>query len=173
MNKATTDTTSLDAIDRRLLELLQEDCTLTNQALAARVHVSPPTCLRRVRRLVETGWIEKQVAILSADRLPGLTAIVEVTLDQQGAERQDEFETRIAREPAVQQCYRLAAGVDFLLVLRVADMDAYHALVPRLFTAAANVRNLRVFFSVKRTKFAPALAVPNGPASSVVTSSAP
>lgn len=149
----------LDAIDLRLLDLLQQDCSLTNQALAERVHVSPPTCLRRVKRLVEEGWIERRVAVLSADRLPGLDAVVEVTLDQQGAERQAEFEARVANEAAVQQCYRVASGVDFVLVLRVADMDAYHALVHRLFTATANVRNLRVFFSVRRTKFEPALPV--------------
>ena len=150
----------LDAIDRRLLDILQDDCALTNQALAERIHVSPPTCLRRVKRLVEAGMIERRVAILSPDRLPGLTAIVELTLDQQGAEHLAEFEVRVAVEPEVQQCYRVASGVDFVLVLRVVDMAAYHALVHRLFTAAANVRNLRVFFSVRRAKFEPRLALP-------------
>ena len=104
--------------------------------------------------------IERRVAILSPDRLPGLTAIVELTLDQQGAEHLAEFEARVAAEPEVQQCYRVASGVDFVLVLRVVDMAAYHALVHRLFTAAANVRNLRVFFSTRRTKFEPRLALP-------------
>lgn len=154
------DDLELDAIDRRLLDILQEDSALTNQALAERVHISPPTCLRRVRRLVDSGWIERRIAILAPDRLPGLTAIVEVTLDQQGAERLAEFEARLAGEPAVQQCYRVASGVDFVLVLRVADMDAYHTLVHRLFTAAANVRNLRVFFSVRRSKFEPRQPLP-------------
>ncbi|HTY02679.1 MAG TPA: Lrp/AsnC family transcriptional regulator [Rhodocyclaceae bacterium] len=148
---------NLDAIDLRLLDTLQRDCALTNQALAERAHISAPTCLRRIRRLVADGWIERQVAILSADRLPGLTAIVEVTLDRQDAERQTEFEARVAAESAVQQCYRVASGIDFVLILRLADMDAYHALVHRLFTATANVRNLRVFFSVNRSKFEPAL----------------
>jgi Lrp/AsnC family leucine-responsive transcriptional regulator len=148
-----------DNLDMRLLDLLQQDCSLTNQDLAEKAHVSPPTCLRRVKRLVEAGWIERRVAILSADRLPGLDAVVEITLDQQGAERQAEFERRVAHEPAVQQCYRVASGIDFVLVLRVADMNAYHALVHRLFTAAANVRTLRVFFAVRRTKFEPALPV--------------
>ena len=154
---------ALDAIDLRLLALLQQDCSLTNLALSERVHISPPTCLRRVRRLVEAGWIERQVAILSPERLPGLDAIVEITLDQQGAERQAEFAARVAKEAAIQQCYRVASGVDFVLVIRVADMEAYHGLVHRLFTAAANVRNLRVFFSVQRTKFEPALPLTISP----------
>ena len=133
---------------------------MTNQALAERAHTSPPTCLRHVRRLVEDGWIEKRVALLAPDRLPGLTAIVEVTLDRQGAEHHTAFEKRLADETAVQQCYRIASGVDFVLVLRVANMEAYHALVHRLFTAAANVRNLRVFFAQQRTKFDPQQPLP-------------
>jgi Lrp/AsnC family transcriptional regulator, leucine-responsive regulatory protein len=148
----------IDEIDRRLLNLLQADCSLTNQSLAERAHVSPPTCLRRVKRLLEAGLIERQIAILAADRLgAGLTGIVEISLEHQGAEKQAEFEQRVQNEPAVQQCYRVSPGPDFVLVVAVRDMPAYHALVHRLFTAQANVRNVRAFFSVKRSKFAPSV----------------
>jgi len=144
----------LDDLDRRILAVLQNDATLTNQELAARVHVSAPTCLRRVRRLMEEGVIEKQVAIVSPERVgAGLTAIVEVTLDVQAAERLVEFEEVMAGEPAVTQCYRVSTGPDFVLVAQVADMAAYHALVHRAFTAQGNVRNVRSFFSVHRSKF--------------------
>jgi len=146
----------LDAIDRRLLNLLQDDCSLTNQALAERVHISPPTCLRRVKRLQEAGFIERQIAILAPQRLgSGLTAVVEISLEHQGAEKQAEFEVRVRDEAAVQQCYRVSPGPDFVLIVAVPDMPAYHALVHRLFTAQANVRNIRTFFSVNRSKFAP------------------
>jgi Lrp/AsnC family leucine-responsive transcriptional regulator len=146
----------LDATDRRLLNLLQDDCSLTNQALAKRVHLSAPTCLRRVKRLVDAGVIERQIAIVGDDKvIAGLTAVVEITLDEQAAERMNEFEKRVAGESAVQQCYRVSPGPDFVLVLHVADMAAYHELVHRLFTAEANVRNVRAFFSVQRSKFAP------------------
>jgi Lrp/AsnC family leucine-responsive transcriptional regulator len=152
--------TKLDDTDRRLLALLQADSSLTNQALALRAHVSPATCLRRVRRLVETGVIERQVAIVSPDALgAGLTAILEVTLDVQSAEAMAAFEAAVVAEPAVQQCYRVASGPDFVLVVYVPDMAAYHAFVHRALTAAANVRNVRSFFAVKRSKFAPALPV--------------
>jgi Lrp/AsnC family leucine-responsive transcriptional regulator len=144
----------LDELDRRILEQLQADASLTNQDLAERVHASPPTCLRRVRRLTETGVIEKQVAILDPTKLGHtLTALVEVTLDIQAAERMDEFEARMRDEPAILQCYRVSPGPDFLLVAQVKDMPAYHALVHRAFTAQANVRNVRTFFSVHRAKF--------------------
>ncbi|WP_431101497.1 Lrp/AsnC family transcriptional regulator [Roseateles noduli] len=152
---------TLDAIDLRVLDLLQQDASLSNQALAERAHVSPATCLRRVRRLVESGVIEKQVAILSPDKLgAGLSALVEITLDRQGAEHLDAFEAIAVAAPEVQQCWRVAPGPDFVLVLQVPDMPAYHALVQRLFTQQANVRNVKAFFSVKRAKFEPRLALP-------------
>lgn len=144
----------LDDLDRRILEQLQEDSSLTNQNLAQRVHASPPTCLRRVRRLVDEGVIDRQVAILSAEKLGStLTAIVEITLDVQAAERLDEFERSMLTERAVLQCYRVSPGPDFVVIAQVKDMPAYHALVHRAFTAQANVRNVRTFFSVHRAKF--------------------
>lgn len=152
---------TLDATDLRILDALQADASLTNQALAAAVHTSPATCLRRVKRLRETGVIEGMVALLSPERLgAGLTAIVEVTLDRQGAEHLAAFEARAVAEPAVQQVYRVSPGPDVVLVLQVADMPAYHALVQRLFTQDANVRNLKAFFSVHRAKFAPRVSLP-------------
>jgi DNA-binding Lrp family transcriptional regulator len=144
----------LDAVDVRLLEQLQVDASLTNEALAARVHVSPATCLRRVKRLVERGVIERRVAVLSPAHLgASLTAIVEVTLDRQGAEHLAAFEARAVAEPAVLQCHRVTPGPDFVLVLQARDMPAYHTLVQRLFTEDANVRNVKAFFSVHRAKF--------------------
>jgi Lrp/AsnC family transcriptional regulator, leucine-responsive regulatory protein len=149
----------LDELDRRILDQLQTDASLTNQQLAERVHASPPTCLRRVRRLTDIGVIEKQVAILDPTKLGHtLTALVEVTLDVQAAERLDEFEARMRDEPAILQCYRVSPGPDFLLIAQVKDMPAYHALVHRAFTAQANVRNVRTFFSVNRAKFETRLA---------------
>ena len=152
----------LDATDLRILDQLQRDASLTNQALAAVVHTSPATCLRRVKRLVDAGVIERQVALLSPQRLgAGLTAIVEVTLDRQGAEHLQAFEARAVGDAEVRQCYRVTPGPDFLLMLQVADMPAYHALVQRLFTQDANVRNVKAFFSVHRAKFEPGLALPS------------
>lgn len=150
----------LDELDRRILNAMQEDASRTNNELAELVHASPPTCLRRVKRLVDAGIIARQVALLAADKVgAGLTAIVEVTLDHQAAERMDEFESLAAREAAVMQCYRVSPGPDFVLVIQVADMPAYHALAHRLFASHANVRNVRSFFSIHRSKFETRIAV--------------
>lgn len=152
---------SLDATDLRLLDLLQHDASLSNLQLAERAHTSPATALRRVRRLIDEGVIERQVALLSPDRLGhGLSALVEITLDRQGAEHLDAFEARITQDSAVQQCWRVSPGPDFILVVHAVDMPGYHALAQRLFTQDANVRNVKAFFSVKRAKFDPRLPLP-------------
>jgi DNA-binding Lrp family transcriptional regulator len=149
---------SLDATDRRLLELLQSDASLSNQDLAQRAATSPATALRRIRRLVETGVIERRIAILSPQALgEGLTALVEITLDRQGAEHLEAFEQRAVADAAVQQCWRVSPGPDFVLVVHAPDMPGYHAVVQRLFTQVANVRNVKAFFSMKRAKFDPRL----------------
>jgi Lrp/AsnC family leucine-responsive transcriptional regulator len=158
--RADSEQITLDAIDFALLEQLQADASLSNQDLAQRAHVSPPTCLRRVKRLRDAGLIERQVAILDADKLApllgaGLQAIVEITLDRQGQEEQEAFETRVAGDDAVQQCYRVSPGPDFILVVYAQDMPGYLALAQRLFTSDANVRNVKAFFSVRRAKFEP------------------
>jgi Lrp/AsnC family transcriptional regulator, leucine-responsive regulatory protein len=154
---------SLDATDLQLLRLLQEDASLSNQTLAERVHVSPPTCLRRVKRFQDLGLIERQVAILSADRMKpllgaGLTAVVELTLVEQTEQTISAMEARLQPEPAVQQCYRVSPGPDLILVVQVQDMPAYLGFAQRVFTQDASVRNVKAFFSMKRTKFSTALA---------------
>jgi DNA-binding Lrp family transcriptional regulator len=146
----------IDDIDLNLLDLLQDDAGLSNQDLAAAAHVSPATALRRVRRLTEVGVIERRIALLSTDRFgAGLQALVEVQLDRQGAEHLDAFEALAVADAAVQQCWRVSPGPDFVLVLWIPDMAAYQAAVQRLFTQHANVRNVKAYFAVKRAKFRP------------------
>ena len=148
----------LDAIDLQLLDSLQRDASLSNVALAEKVNVSPPTCLRRVKRLVEGGWIERQVALLNPDRLAatlghGLTALVEVSLDKQGIEHMESIEVRAVAMDAVQQCWRVSPGPDFMLVVQARDMPHYLSFSQALFTQDANVRNVKAFFATKRAKF--------------------
>lgn len=117
-----------------------------------------------MRRLQASGLIERQVALLQPDRLAalqghGLTAIVEVSLDRQGAEHLAAFEARAVADPAVQQCWRVSPGPDFVLVVHARDMPGYLALSQRLFTQDANVRNVKAFFATHRAKFETKLPV--------------
>ena len=144
----------LDDLDRRLLALLQVDASLSNLTLAARAHTSPPTCLRRVRRLKDLGVIEREVALVAPTALgPALNAIVEITLDNQAEERQAAFAARVDGDAAVLQCYRVSPGPDFVLLAQIADMADYQTLAQRLFGPGSNVRNVRTYFVVARTKF--------------------
>ena len=159
------DQTGLDSIDLQLLEQLQNDASISNQALAARVHISPPTCLRRVKRLQDAGLIEREIAVLSVDKLSqvagyGLCAIVEITLDRQDQGALEAFEKRVAGDDAVQQCYRVSPGPDFCLVVHAAHMPDYLALAQRVFTSDANVRNVKTYFSIKRSKFGARVPLP-------------
>lgn len=155
----------LDHTDLRLLHQLQCNAALSNQDLAALVHISAATCLRRVRRLREAGLIEAQVAVLSTARFNALggqvlCAVVEITLDRQDSEAVAAFEALMQPEDAVQQCYRVSPGPDFVLIVHVPDMPHYLALTQRLFARNANVRNVKSFFSMHRSKFGARLPLP-------------
>ena len=152
---------TLDPTDLRVLDLLQADASRSNQDLAEAAHISPATCLRRVKRLVEAGVIERRVALLSPQKLgAGLTAIAEVTLDAQGAEHVAAFESRAVADDAVRQCHRVSPGPDFVLTLQVRDREEWKAVTERLFTQDANVRNVKSFFSVHRAKFDTRIPLP-------------
>lgn len=159
---------AIDQADLAILAQLQEDSSLSNLELAKKVHISPATCLRRVKRLWDAGLIEGEVALLSRERLAatlghGLEAVVELSLDRQGSEEQEAFEARVIEDDAVQQCYRVSPGPDFILIVYARDMPDYLALAQRLFTSDANVRNVKAFFSVRRAKFRPRIALPRTP----------
>lgn len=145
---------NLDDLDLRILGVLQVDASISNLELSRRVHASAPTCLRRVRALRDAGVIARQIAIIDAGKLgPTLNAVVEVSLDRQTAEDYDAFESYICEEPAITQCYRVSPGPDFVLIAQVRDMAEYDDLARRLFKSAANVRNVRTFFSTRLAKF--------------------
>ena len=159
---------ALDIIDLQLLDALQRDAFISNQALADKVHVSPPTCLRRIKRLRDLGVIESQVTVLSSDALAriqgfGLFALAEISLDRQGAEELDAFEALAVASDNVQQCWRVSPGPDFVLVVYAHDMPAYLALAQRLFTSQANVRNVKTYFATKRSKFVTRIPIQKGP----------
>ena len=100
------------------------------------------------------------MAIVAPEKVgASLSAIVEITLDAQAAERMAEFEGLAETEAAVLQCYRVSPGPDFVLIVQVADMPAYHELAHRLFRAHANVRNVKAYFATHRSKFETRIAV--------------
>jgi Lrp/AsnC family transcriptional regulator, leucine-responsive regulatory protein len=144
----------LDAIDRRILKILQRNNQLTNLELAEKVKLSPPTCLKRVRRLREEKVIVGDVALLDPQLVDRkLFVLIEIVLERQSEQLQQAFERKMERTDEVMQCYMVSGQADFIMVVQVADMDAYHRFVRKTLTSEPNIRNFRSFFAMNRTKF--------------------
>lgn len=144
----------LDKIDRRILKILQENNQLTNLELASRVNLSPPTCLRRVRRLRDEKIIVADVALVDPQAVgQTLFAFVEVVLERQNEQAQQDFEQKMRKSDEVMQCYMVSGHADFMVVAQVADMPAYHRFVRRALTNDPNIRNFRSLFAMHRSKF--------------------
>ncbi|BAL94343.1 transcriptional regulator, AsnC family [Rubrivivax gelatinosus IL144] len=147
-------TVALDALDLRLLDLLQDDATLPMRTLAAKVGSSPATCQRRVAAMRASGVLLREVAIVDRQRVGRpLTAFVSVELDRQNDALLRQFEQRMAAEPAVQACYEVSGEFDFLLVVTAASMQEYHAFTRAVFSSNHNVRNFKSMFAMHCSKF--------------------
>ena len=149
---------ALDSTDRRLLALLQDDNSLPNLELARRANLSPPTCLRRVRRLRREGVIVRDVSLVDPSRVGrGLTVFIEVALERQQDRMQRAFEEKVLAISEILQCYMVSGDSDFLLVAQVSDMDAYHGFVKRVLVRDENVRNFRSVFAMNTVKYETAI----------------
>jgi Lrp/AsnC family leucine-responsive transcriptional regulator len=150
---------TLDKVDRKLLNLLQKDNQIPTKTLAEKVHISQPTCLRRLRDLRDAGIISADVALVDPFALGyGMLAFLEVSLSNQSDEHMQEFEKRMAKEVEVMQCYFVSGNYDYFLVVHVVDMDAYYQFVRRAISGSGNVRNFQSRFPMKRAKFATHIA---------------
>ena len=152
----------LDPIDRKILAVLQRDNQITNLALAERVGLSPPPCLRRVRRLRELGIIEKDVALVDPIKVgQGIIAFVGVELDRQREDVLASFERKISAEPEVQQCYFVSGEIDYLLVVTCADMETYNGFARRVLANEHNIKRFRTSFCLSRVKYDTAIPLPS------------
>ncbi|WP_104205263.1 Lrp/AsnC family transcriptional regulator [Billgrantia saliphila] len=144
----------MDRLDLRILDQLQQDASLTNQALAERVGLSPSACLKRVRRLRESGVIQREVAILAPEALgASLHMVVEVTMVRDDRTLYRRFTQRMEAAPEVMQCYQVTGEVDFVLIVSVADMESYDRFCDNVLDAGQDVHKFRTLISRKRTKF--------------------
>lgn len=149
---------SLDAIDIRILSELQEDASLTNVELAARVGLSASPCLARVRALEKSGVISRRVAVLDAVMLgANVSVFIQVTLEKQIEALLEIFEAAMARLPEVMECYLMTGDSDYLLRVVVRDTVALqHFIVERL-SKTRGVANIRSSFALKQVKYKTAL----------------
>ncbi|SIQ73441.1 transcriptional regulator, AsnC family [Rhizobium sp. RU20A] len=138
-----TEEISLDAIDRRIIRLLQADAGLSNNALAERVGLSPAPLSRRLQRLYESGVIRQSVVIDPRKAGIGLQAFLEVTLERSEKRVGERFIEAIARMPEVVECHTVAGDFDFLLKIAVRDVADYKRLLWEGFDSIPEVKTLR------------------------------
>ena len=116
----------IDAIDRKILAVLQEDASLATAEVAARVGLSASPCWRRIQRLQRDGVIRGRVALLDAEKLGlGIVVFASVKLSSHGRQALPEFEAAILQYAEVLECYTVTGEVDFILRLLTVDMHTY------------------------------------------------
>ncbi len=143
----------MDDIDRRLLEILQEDTTLSIAQMADRVGLSPTPCWKRIQKLEATGVIARRVAVIDPDRVGvGISVLVSVEAGEHTPEWLQRFSTGIAAMPEVMEAYRMAGDVDYMLRVAVADMAEYDGFYKRLI-AVAPMKNVTSRFAMERLKY--------------------
>ncbi len=150
----------LDAIDRTILRLLQQDGRLTNADLAKAVRLSPSPCLRRVKALEQAGYIRGYTAVLDPVRLSrALHVVVMVSLTSQRQETLAAFESAVGELDDVLACYLIAGEADYLLTVAVADLDAYQRLYTERLGELPGVASMRSLVTMKAVKASSALPV--------------
>ena len=153
----------LDAIDRRILEHLQDNARISNVDLAARVGISASPCWRRVRELEESGVISDYVTLIDAASV-GLTVsvFVNVSLEKQVERELEVFQNAIRERPEVMECYLMTGEADFLLRVVVPDLMAYERFLMDHLTRVPGIASIRSSFALKQVKYRTALPLDRG-----------
>jgi len=159
----------IDAIDRRILAILQENGRLSNQEIAERVNLSPSPCLRRIRRLEESGVIRGYVALLDPQRLGlDLLAYVNVRLEKRGGPalgsrgdttHADLFRAAVQAWPEVVACHAMTGDMDYLLRVQVEDMAHFSRFVQDQLLHHPSVIDVKTSFSLEKFKETTALPI--------------
>ncbi|MBC3884031.1 Lrp/AsnC family transcriptional regulator [Undibacterium griseum] len=161
----------LDKIDRKILAILQADGRLTNQEIAERISLSPSPCLRRIKRLEETGVIRQYVALLEPAKIGlGLLAYVNVRLEKHsdqpgkvgsGVSRspREDFSASVGQWPEVMACYAMTGEMDYLLRVHVEDMDHFSRFMMETLLRHPAVLDVKSSFALQQIKDTTALPV--------------
>lgn len=143
----------MDAKDTEILRLVQSDARLTAEALGLAIGLSTPAVQKRLKRLRETGVIEKEIAVLSPAKLGReMTVIVEVMLERESRMHLDAFKRKMRSAPEVQQCYYTTGDADFVVIVVVGDIKEYEAFTQEYFFDESNVSRFNSSIVMDRVK---------------------
>jgi len=149
----------MDAIDRKIIALLQENADLPIQDIAAQVNLSATPCWRRIQKLKDSGVIRKNVALCDAAKLNvGITVFISVRTSQHSQAWLDRFAKHVTDIPEVVEFYRMSGDVDYLLRVVVPDIASYDAVYKRLIKIA-ELRDVTSSFAMEQIKYSTALPV--------------
>ena len=141
----------IDRIDKAILRLLQRDASLSNVALAAKVNLSAPACLRRVERLKRMGLITGIVALLNPAALDaGMLVMIGVVLDRSTPESFSDFEKAAAKVSGCMECHVVTGEFDYFMLVRTRDADSFNQLHARQLLHLPGVRQIRSFVVLKQ-----------------------
>lgn len=143
----------LDSLDIALLAELQKDARTPQATIGSLIGLSSTAVNRRIRRLTETGVIQRTTAVLAQELLGSpLTIVVNIEAVSEQLDLIDQMEATFASNPSIQQCYYVTGEWDFVLVALVKDMEAYDRLTRELFFPNNNVKRFKSLVVMRRTK---------------------
>jgi Lrp/AsnC family transcriptional regulator len=150
----------MDAIDRKILAVLQQDASLSVAEIGNRVGLSSTPCWKRIQRLEAEGVITKRVALIDPDKIGlGVTVFVSIETGDHSQQWLDRFAEAVGAMPEVMEFYRMAGDVDYMLRVVVTDIQGYDAFYKRLI-ANVPLKNVTSRFAMERIKSTTALPVP-------------
>jgi len=151
----------IDAIDWKILSLLQEDARITNLELSRAIGLSPSPCLARVRALEKAGYINRYVSLLDSLKV-GLkvSVFINVALERQVEKALELFEASIEARPEVMECYLMTGESDYLLRVVVTDIQALEDFILNFLSKIPGVGNIKSSFALKQVKYKTALPLP-------------
>lgn len=148
----------MDAVDLRILRELQLDASLSNVALARRVHLSPSPCLARVKALEARGAIRQYVALLDAQALGlHLNVFISISLKRQSRAALESFEAEVCAREEVMECYLMTGDTDYLIRVAVPDMAALERFILEQLSPIKEVEKIRSSFTLKQVRYKTAL----------------
>ena len=148
--KTATESAGIDRTDRAILRQLQRDASLSNVALAAKVHLSPPACLRRVERLRRLGFIDGVVALLNRQAVgAGMLVMIGVVLDRSTPESFAAFEKAAARISGCMECHVVTGEFDYFMLIRTRDSESFNRLHAEQLIYLPSVRQVRSFMVLR------------------------
>ena len=153
--------TEIDKIDRKILSILQGDGRIANVELAERIGLSPTSVGERLKRLQRDGFVEGYGARLNPHRLGlGLLVFVEVMLDKTTPDVFERFAKAVQTAPEVLECHMVAGGFDYLLKVRVRDMESYRRFLGDRIASVRGVQQTHTYFVMEEVKSTHKIVVP-------------